>query len=139
MGTNRIKLNVIPSRDRRVIKKWDWLVIRFNVAIRGSRNTRYIMELYIELREISIFDLQDRCLLLAFNSSDNTGCDFWHPKPVFWLNYYLCMILNISLAWKANVFNYTTYTVFRGNPILLASITCFRFSYLNLEYNYYNY
>jgi len=29
--------------------------------------------------------------------------------------------------------------VFRGNPILLASITCFRFSYLNLEYNYYNY
>lgn len=83
IGTNNTRLNVIPSRESKVIKKWDWLVIRFNMATKGSKNTRVIIELYIELRETSIFDLQDRCLLLAFNSSDNTLSDFWHPKPVF--------------------------------------------------------
>lgn len=68
MGTNNTSLKVMPSRDRRVIKKWDWLEIKLNIAIKGKRNTRVMIEVYIELREISIFDLQDRCLLLAFNS-----------------------------------------------------------------------
>lgn len=67
-GTNNTRLRVIPSKDRRVIKKWDWLEIRFKMATKGNINTRTIIELYIELRINSIFDLQDRCLLLAFNS-----------------------------------------------------------------------
>lgn len=67
-GTNSTRLKVIPSRDKRVIKKWDWFEIRFKMATKGNINTRNIIELYIELRINSIFDLQDRCLLLAFNS-----------------------------------------------------------------------
>src|SRR5687767_15827309 len=59
IGTNNTRLNVIPSRESKVIKKWDWLVIRFNMATKGSKNTRVIIELFIELRETSIFDLQD--------------------------------------------------------------------------------
>jgi len=61
-GTNRTKLSVTPSRDRRVIKKWVWLETRFSIATKGKRNTKTIIELYIELREISIFGLQDQCL-----------------------------------------------------------------------------
>lgn len=72
IGTNRTSLRVIPSRDRRVIRKWDWLEIKLNIAIKGKRNTRAMIEVYIELREISIFDLQDRCLLFSFQFSDST-------------------------------------------------------------------
>lgn len=50
-GTNRTNLKVIPSSERRVIRKWDWLEIRFNMATKGSKNTKVIIEVYIELRE----------------------------------------------------------------------------------------
>jgi len=103
-GTKSTRLRVIPSRDNRVIRKWDWFVIKFNIATKGRRNIRVMMELYIELRETSIFDLQERCLILAFNSQIARKVVFGTQSRCFKLNYYLCIILNIILAWKANVF-----------------------------------
>jgi hypothetical protein len=123
-GTKSTRLRVIPSSDRRVIKKWDWFVIKFSMATKGRINISVMIELYIELREISIFDLQDRCLLLAFNSQITHKVIFGTQSRCFELNYYLCIILNIILAWKANVF-ITPHTLLRGSSILLASITCF--------------
>lgn len=91
-GTNRTNLRVIPSRDRRVIRKCVWLEIRFSIATKGRRNTKIIIELYIELREISIFGLQDQCLLLAFNSQVARKVIFGTQSRCFNLNYYLCII-----------------------------------------------
>jgi len=71
------------------------------MATKGSRNTSAIMELYIELRGVSIFDLQDRCLLLAFNSQITRKVIFGTQSRCFMLNYYLCIISYITLAWKA--------------------------------------
>lgn len=53
-GTNKTRLRVIPSKDNKVIKKCDWLEIKFRIATTGSRNTKVIIELYIELRGIPL-------------------------------------------------------------------------------------
>lgn len=62
-GTNNTRVRVIPSNDKRDIKKWDWLISRLNMATIGKSSIIVIIETYIELRGVSIFGLQDQCLI----------------------------------------------------------------------------
>lgn len=65
-GTNNTNLRVIPSRDRRTMRKWDWFRSIFIIANNGRIDIRVSEELFIELREVPIFDLQDHCLIISF-------------------------------------------------------------------------
>lgn len=136
-GTNRTRLKVTPSKDSKVIKKCDWLEIRFRIATTGNRNTKVIIELYIELRDSPIFDLQDRCLLLAFNSQIAHKVIFDTQGQYFKLNYYLCVIPCIFLAWKANVLITPCTLCLEATHIVSFNNTLY-LSYPNLCYNYDN-
>lgn len=61
-GTKNIRLRVTPSKDSRVIKKCVWFIIRFIMVMRGNIYKIIRIDLFIELREIPIFGLQDQCL-----------------------------------------------------------------------------
>lgn len=62
MGTNSTSLRVIPSSDNSVIKKCFWLNSIFIIDNTGSAHMIISGVLFIELRGVSIFDLQGRCL-----------------------------------------------------------------------------
>lgn len=92
-GTNNTNLSVIPSRDNKVIRKCVWLNNIFVIARIGSRYMIVKVVLFIELREFSIFDLQGRCLNISFQFFRKRNfSEHWHPRSVFYINYYLYVI-----------------------------------------------
>lgn len=48
------------------MRKWDWFRNIFIIANNGRIDIRVSEELFIELREVPIFDLQDHCLIISF-------------------------------------------------------------------------
>ena len=67
IGMRRTMFNIIPSRHRSDMRKWDCCISRARIARKTAIRGR-IVRVFIELRGVSIFDLQDQCYI-AFNSS----------------------------------------------------------------------
>lgn len=84
IGINRTVISIIPSKHRRVIRRWSKFIISEIVII---INEIIVIDVKsIELREISLFDLQDHCFYKAFNSwSVYHLMNFWYPRSVFFI------------------------------------------------------
>lgn len=92
-GTNSTSLRVIPSNDRRVIKKCVWLNNILVVAKIGNKHIIVKAVLFIELRGISLSSTYKVVAYnVSFQFSDSAVSDHWHPRSVFFINYYLCVI-----------------------------------------------
>lgn len=74
-GTNSVNLRVILSSDKRVINKWVWLNNILIIARMGIKHMIVRAVLFIELRDVSVFDLQGHCLCISFQFSDSAISD----------------------------------------------------------------
>lgn len=71
--------------------------------IAGSNWKMWIMEFVIGLRFKVYRRLTRPLLQISFRASDDTKVISDTQSHCFYLNYLLCAIFNIILAWKANV------------------------------------